>query len=342
MKKSKLLMVLILLFLVIISPLAAKGETETAKGKVAKVKIQHVVSLENPWHKASVAMADFLNASDFFQADVFGSGVLSQNNWAVMFDQTQTGSNEIAVESATALSSIVDEVFAINLPFMFEDQDHLDRWFNSGSKTLEKWLQKFEAKNLKVLTIVSKPFRQCINNVRIIREPKDLRGLKFRIPDSQLYYTVWEAMGAHPVALAASEMYSGIQLGAINGQENSTPNVYDFKTHEVAKYMTLWNYMGDASILVMNLDIYNSLNDEQKQILSEGAQIFAEVNKQADLEYSVFAKSEMEKVGTVFYEMPQNEREVFASLMTPVYKEFEEKVGAEDWNTFVKEVNATR
>lgn len=342
MKKMQILMVLVLATFLFTLPLAAQGTVEKRKEEIVKLKIQHVVSLNNPWQKGSVAMAERLNSSGLFNAEVFGGGVLSQNSWSVMFEQTQTGSNEIAVESATALSAIVDEVFAVNLPFMFMNQDHLDKWLNSDSKILEKWLGKFEAKNLKVLAIVSKPFRQCINNVRIIKSPSDLKGLKFRIPDSKLYYTVWNAIGAQPVALAGSEMYSAIQLGTINGQENSIPNVYDFKTYEVAKYMTLWYYMGDASILVINLDIWNSLSDQQKKVMEEAADIFASVNKQADLDYAKLARSEMEKAGTIFYEMPQNEREAFAALMGPVYKEFEAKVGTADWNAFVKEVNALK
>ena len=317
------------------------AQTETAAEPVSLV-IQHCVSDSNPWQKGALAMESELEATGMFNVDVYANGALCQNDWNVLFDQTMTGSCDIAIESATSLSSLVPEMFCCNLPFMFENQDHLDTWLNSGSELLASWEQKFESMNLKVLVVVSKPFRQMINNKRVIHTPEDVKGLTMRIPDSAAYYTVWEAMGAKPVALAGSEMYSAIQLGTIDGQENSIGNVYDFKTYEVAQYFTIWNYMGDASIVVCNLDKWNAMTQEQQDALLAAASTFATVDKDADVSYQEEAYNAMVDYGTTFYEMTAEEKTAFSDLMGFVYEGFKSTIGEENWNTFVAEVDACR
>jgi len=321
---------------------AETQEQEAPAGDVMSITIQHCVSESNPWQQGALAMEKEMEESGLFDVSVYANGALCQNDWNVLFDQTMTGSCDVAIESATALSALVPEMFACNLPFMFEGQDHLDAWLNSDSEVLSSWEKKFEDKNLKVLVIVSKPFRQMINNKRVIHTPEDVNGLTMRIPDSAAYYTVWEALGAKPVALAGSEMYSAIQLGTIDGQENSIGNVYDFKTYEVAEYFTIWNYMGDASIMVCNLDKWNSMTEEQQTTIMNAAATFASVDKAADVEYQDEAYNAMVEYGTTFYEMTQDEREVFAGMMDPVYDEFKGTVGEDTWNTFVEEVDACR
>jgi len=320
------------------SEAAVEGES---LGNGEKVMIQHVVSLENPWHKGSEKMVEILKNAGF-DAEVFGNGVLCQNDWKLMFEQTQSGSNDIAIESATSLTSIVPEVFAINLPFVFNDQDHLDRWLQSDSQIISQWQEKFAEKNLIILAMCSKPFRQLINNQKIIKTPDDIKGLKFRVPDTPTFVKVFESMGAKPVALAGSEIYSAIQLGTVVGQDNSVPNVYDFKTHEVAKYMTIWNYMGDASIVVMNKQKYDALSPEQQELLREAGREFVKVNLEADKEYYDYAWSEMEKSGVEFYVMPPEEKEPFANLMGPVYADFAATIGQENWEILMQEIAAVK
>jgi tripartite ATP-independent transporter DctP family solute receptor len=319
---------------------SASGSRESL-GKGQKIIIQHVVSLANPWQKGAEKLAGTLNAEGF-AAEVFGNGVLSQNDWKLMFEQTQSGANDIAIESVTSLTSIVPEIFAINLPFFFQDQDHLDRFLQSDSKIISQWEQKFEEKNLVILAMCSKPFRQIINNKLIIKKPADIAGLKFRVPDTPTFVKVFETMGAKPVALPGGEIYSAIQLGTVVGQDNSVPNVYDFKTHEVAKYMTLWNYMGDGSVVVMNKKKWDALSSEQQQLFKKAGQEFVTVNLAADKEYYNYAMDEMRKSGVEFYNMPDNERKAFADLMGPVYQDFAATIGQQNWETLIAEVNALK
>ena len=277
-----------------------------------------------------------------FNVEVFGNGVLNQKNWKIMFEQTQAGSNTIAIESVTALGSIVNELSALNLPFMFDDVAHMSRFIDSNPPVLQKWLKKFEEKNLVVLAVAPRPFRQLINSKLLIKTPKDIEGLKFRVPQNPLFVKVFEAMGAKPVPMSSGEIYSAIQLGTVVGEDNSVPVVYDFKTHEVAKFMTIWNYMGDASLVVMNKTQWDKLTDTEKALFKKAAKLWTDINIKEDTEYTVIARQNMEKAGVKFYDMNADEKKAFADRMGPVYADFEKVTGAEDFKAFREALAKTR
>lgn len=305
-----------------------------------KISVSHTASLESPWNKGAVAMADMINkeGKGKFKVDVFGNGVLNQKNWRVMFEQTQAGSNSIAIESVTALASIVQELGGINLPFMFQDVDHLNRFLQANPAILQKWTKKFEEKNLVVMAIAPRLFRQLINNVRLVKTPEDIKGLKFRVPQNPMFVKIFEAMGAKPVPLSSGEIYSSIQLGTVVGEDNSVPVVYDFKTHEVAKNMTIWNYIGDASLVVINKTVWDKLTPEDQALFKKAGQEWVNVNLKEDASYSVTARTNMEKAGVKFYDMDDAGKQAFAKLMTPVYADFEKLVGAADWKSYQDEI----
>lgn len=307
---------------------------------LVKVSVSHTSSLESPWQKGAIVMADTINkeAKGKFKVDVFGNGVLNQKNWRVMFEQTQAGSNTIAIESVTALASIVPELGGINLPFMFQDFDHLDRFLQANPAVLQKWLKKFEEKNLVVMAIAPRPFRQLINKTKLVKAPEDISGMKFRVPQNPMFVKVFESMGAKPVPMSSGEIYSAIQLGTVVGEDNSTPVVYDFKTHEVAKYMTIWNYMADASLVVINKTVWDKLTPEEQTLFRKAGQEWVKVNIKEDTTYQVTARTNMEKAGVKFYDMNDAEKLPFAKMMGPVYADFEKVVGAGDWKAYQDDI----
>jgi len=207
---------------------------------------------------------------------------------------------------------------------------------------LDKWLKKFEEKNLVVLAIAPRPFRQLINKTKLVKTPADIEGMKFRVPQNPMFVKVFESMGAKPVPMSSGEIYTAIQLGTVVGEDNSTPVVYDFKTHEVAKFMTIWNYMADASLVVINKDFWNKLSADEKALFKKAGQEWVKVNINEDTTYSVKARNNMEKAGVKFYDMDDAGKQAFAKMMGPVYADFEKVVGAADWKSYQEEIVKTR
>ena len=323
------------------------GTAPAAKPAAAAVKIavSHNSSLESPWQKASVKFADVVNtkSNGAIKVDVFGNGVLFQRNWQVLLEMCQSGATQIGIESVTALGSKVEELSLLSLPFLFTDVPHVVRFLDSNPAIWNKWITDgFAKQNLVVLSISPRPFRQINNNKRLIKTPADIKDLKFRVPANNFFVRVFESIGAKPVPLPSGEIYTAIQLGTVVGEDNSISVQYDFKTHEVAKNFTIWNYIADGSVMFMNKPAYDALSADQKALLAEAGKEWARVNVAEDDALVVKAKVEMEKAGVKFYTMTEAEKDPFKKLLKPVYDEYAAKVGPDAYKQFMDAVEKTR
>lgn len=342
--------IILIALIVVLSGISFAGgskEQQAADKPAAaqKIAVSHNGSLESPWQKASLKFAEIVNSKSNgrFNVEVFGNGVLFQRNWQVLLEIVQSGATQIGIESVTALGSKVPEISALGLPFLFSDIDHVIRFLDSGAPIWDKWLYEgFESKNLVVLSICPRPFRQLNNNKRIIKTPEDIKGLKFRVPSSTMFVKIFEAMGAKPVPLPSGEIYTAIQLGTVVGEDNSISVQYDFKTHEVAKNFTIWNYIADASIMFMNKEAYYKLSDADKNMFKEAGREWASANVKEDQAQLIKARAEMEKAGVKFYEMTEAEKAPFKELMKPVYEDFAKQVGPDNFKAFMDAVEKTR
>lgn len=324
--------------------LFAGGAKEKPKEAI-KVAISHNGSLESPWQKASLKFAEIVNAKTGgrYKVEVFGNGVLFQRNWRIMLEMTQAGSSQIGIESITALASIVPEIGVVSLPFLFQDTEHLIRFFELNPPVWNKWLYEgFEKQNIPVLAITPRPFRQLNNNKRLVKTPEDIKDLRFRVPQVPLFVKIFEALGAKPVPLPSGEIYTAIQLGTVVGEDNSIPVQYDFKTHEVAKNFTVWNYIADGSILFINKEFWGKVSDADKAVFKEAAKAWAETNVKEDNEYTKVARQNMEKAGVVFYEMSDAEKAPFRKLVEPVYADMAKQVGEQNFKAFLEAVERAK
>jgi TRAP-type transport system periplasmic protein len=309
-----------------------------------KISLSHSSSAESPWEKASLKFAEIINneSKGKFKVSTFPNGVLVQKNWQIMLEMTQAGSNQIGIESVTALASIVPEMANIQIPFLFADDAHITKFLDTNPAILQKWLKKYEEKKLVVLTVAPRKFRQLINNKRIVKTPKDIEGLKFRVPNNPMFVEIFTLLGAKPVPMSSGEIYSAIQLGTVVGEDNSIPVVYDFKTHEVAKNMTVWNYIADGSMIVINKQLWDSFPAADKALFKKAAKEWFKINVAEDELYQAKAMVDMKKAGTVFYTMSDAEKTPFKKMIQPLYKKAEEKLGKADYAAFLKAVDATK
>ncbi len=317
----------------------------TAQAGQYKLALNHCTSLESPWHKASVAFADYINEriGDRYKIEVYGNGALVQANWKVMFEMTQSGAAHLGIEATATLSSLVDEVGALNLPFLFDDKEHVQRFVDARCPSWVKWFYNaLEEQNLVVLAETPRNFRQLSNNRHTIRTPEDIAGLRFRVPGSALFIDIFEALGAKPVPLPGGEIYTGIQLGTVVGQDNSITNQYDFKTYEVAKYFTVWNYVADTSALFMNKELWDTISPEDQAVFQEASKLWTEVNVQEDLKQMEVAMENMTKAGCEFYYMTAEEKVPFKKMLEPVYAKFAASVDENDMKVYLDYIEKTR
>jgi len=178
---------------------------------------------------------------------------------------------------AANFEGINAEVNVALLPFLFTSLDNArNAWGGDfGAQFAEKLI---EPMGFKVLSIWESGYRHMTNNTRPLEKPEDLKGIKFRTNENSMKVAMYDALDASIVIMAFSDVYTGLQNGTIDGQENPLSNIYSSSLQDVQKYLSLTGHMYDAAPFVCNMDWFNSLPTEYQEILMEEAKNAREVD----------------------------------------------------------------
>ena len=326
------------------TPGEKEGEGKGEEGSPVDISIAHNSTDVSPWEKGVQAGIKHLKeASDGkFNATSYPGGTLFQGNWEILLEMTQTNSIQIGVEAISALSSLNGDANFLCLPFMFQDNTHVDRFLNSGNKTWDNIISSFEDEDIIILGVAPRPMRQISNNLRPVNKLEDLKGLILRSPANNTIIATMEALGIKAVPLSSGEIYSSIQLGTVNGEDNSLAQQYDAKTYEVIDHFTILNYIADGSAMFMSKEAWDACTKEEQAMFMEMGKMFANTTYAEDEAYFEVAKEAVTKSGVKITEMSNEEKERCAEACSSVYDEFKKNFPEEKWNDVMSAVESTK
>jgi len=214
-----------------------------------------------------------------------------------------------------------------DLPFLFDDMAAVDR-FQKGPAGQEL-LSSMEDKGITGLGYWHNGLKQLSANKKLL-EPKDARGLKFRVQASAVLEEQFKAVRANPRKMSFAEVYQGLQTGVVNGAENPYSNIYSQKMHEVQKYITESNHGLLDYMVITNTKFWNELPEHvSKELRAIMDEVTVEVNKHAH-ELNMRDKQSILDAGkTEILYLTKEQREMWREAMRPVWKKFEAEIGAE-------------
>lgn len=214
-----------------------------------------------------------------------------------------------------------------DLPFLFDDMAAVDR-FQKGPAGQEL-LSTMEDKGITGLGYWHNGLKQLSANKKLL-EPKDARGLKFRVQASAVLEEQFKAVRANPRKMSFAEVYQGLQTGVVNGAENPYSNIYSQKMHEVQKYITESNHGLLDYMVITNTKFWNELPEHvSKELRAIMDEVTVEVNKHAN-ELNMRDKQSILDAGkTEILYLTKEQREMWREAMRPVWKKFEAEIGAE-------------
>ena len=214
-------------------------------------------------------------------------------------------------------------LYGINLPFLFKNFAHADRVLKGP---VGDYLASFcEDHGLKLVGWSFTGFRQITNNVRPIRKPEDLKGLKIRTPPNENYIRSMKAFGASPTPIPYSEVYMACKTGVVDGQENPFVNIYSEKFYEVQKYITVVNYVCGQGPFFFGLKWFKSLPAEDQTILANAAKICTEYTNVLTIASNDKYLQLLKKEGMQVHTLTDEERAEFVKMVGPVYDYFIQK-----------------
>ena len=237
------------------------------------------------------------------------------------------GDVQIIAPSLAKFEHYSKPIQIFDLPFLFDDMAAVDRFQKSPAG--QSLLTSMKDKNITGLAYWHNGLKQLSAN-KPLREPKDARGLKFRVQASAVLEEQFKAVRANPRKMSFAEVYQGLQTGVVNGAENPYSNIYSQKMHEVQKYITESNHGLLDYMVIANSTFWDGLpedvRNELKQIMAE---VTVEVNRQADALNEGDKQRILAAGNTEIITLSAEQRAQWRNAMQPVWKKFEGEIGAE-------------
>ncbi|WP_029089523.1 DctP family TRAP transporter solute-binding subunit [Brevibacterium album] len=245
---------------------------------------------------------------------------LSGGDPAAGVEMLADGGKAFSYNSPIIYSGIDPRFGAITAPFLYENIEEADAVL--AGTGAEAYDQLTEEMGIEFLGFGESGFRQLTTADREVTAPEDLDGLKFRVAGSALFLDIYREMGADPVSMNWAEVFTSLQNGTIDGQENPIDIIHSSSLSEVQSHLTLWNYVYDPLILGMNKGMFDELSEEDQQIVTEAAAEANEFQVQANRDKADEQLAELQETMQVV-ELNPEQREVFRSAMEPVYEKYE-------------------
>jgi len=184
-----------------------------------------------------------------------------------MIEGMLMGQQEMFVGSST--TSWVPETAVTDMPFLYRDYDHAYSCFDGF--LFDELGSRFEENGLALLGYVAIGWRNISNNVKPINSVDDLKGMKIRVPDMELYSTTFNAMGATTVTVSLNELYMALQQKVADGQDNPASTFWAQSFQEVQKYVTLTHHMLGTNFVLMNDKWLKNLDEADQDLIKDAA-----------------------------------------------------------------------
>jgi tripartite ATP-independent transporter DctP family solute receptor len=242
-------------------------------------------------------------------------------------EAVRLGTLEMTGPSSSPLTGMCPELMVFDLPFLFANEKVAYTVLDGPAG--RRILNKLQKQGLKALAYWENGFRHVTNNVREIKSPADLKGLKIRTMENPIHLAAWRILGANPTPMPFSEVFTAMQQKTIDGQENPIPTIYAQKFNEVQKYCTLTGHVYTPHILLMGKKLWDKLSKADQKIFQKAANIARDHVRAVSAKMNQEQIGLLRKAGMKVTELTPAQLKVFQTAVQPVYDQFSAKIGVE-------------
>ena len=311
MKKAKLVLLVMALVPVLVAYGGGSKDAPAAKaadktytivvgesGSELTANAQGEIAFKNYVEKASNGK---IQVELYFNAQLGGDREL--------LESTQIGQVTMMATGLTQHTNFVPELTAMDSPFLYETEQQVYNLFED--KEFSAMINKLYAnKGYHFVGMYFQGFRTLTSN-RQIRSVADMRNMNIRVIQAPTPIAVWKALGTNPTPLAFPEVYTALQQGLVEAQENPFELIYSQKFYEQQKYIIDTNHQIQPILMVMNLDFYKGLSDDARKIVDDGfKECFKAIRNYIDTNMAMFVKT-MKDAGCTFIELTPQARAEF-------------------------------
>ncbi|MDA3920371.1 MAG: TRAP transporter substrate-binding protein [Salinisphaera sp.] len=252
-----------------------------------------------------------------------------------MFQALQLGTLDAGVITGALIGNFVPAFQLNDLPFLYASTAQAHKVLDGPVG--QALMAKLKSKGIVGVGFAEAGFRNVINNVRPIRTPSDLHGIKLRVQPTDLFIASFRALGANAVPIAWSDAYTAVQQGTVDGLEIPLPVIYANKYAEVTKYLSLTRHAYNALGLLMSAQTFNGLSAKQQAIVQKAAHIAIRKQRAEVEKNNAEILTKLEQAGMKVNKV--KDIKVFRAKVNPVYKQYRTKIGPKLVDLTLKEVS---
>ena len=295
------------------------------RGEVV-LKFSHNQSTLTIPHQAAVLFKQLVEerTQGYYDVQIFPAQQLGGLRDQV--EQTMLGTIEVTQQPAAILSLFVSKVMVLDFPFLWPQQEEV-MWQILDGPLGQELLQALEAKHLKGVDIWSSGFKHVTTSTKPIRTLADFAGLKMRVIPSQLLSAQYEAWGASPTPVDFKELYTALEQGLVDGQENPAGTILDMRLYEVQKYLTESRHGFLHYLIVFHKPWFDAQAPAHQAILVQAMREAGQWQRRATRDRDAEAMQRIKEAGVQVQTLTVEAREQLRQRSLQVHAQFAARVG---------------
>ena len=255
-----------------------------------------------------------------YKVQTFYDGSLGGERESI--EAVQLGTLDLTLTSSGPIPNFVPEAKILDVPFLFRDKPHARAVLDGPIG--QQMLTKFNAKGFTALAWAENGFRHMTNNKRAVNTPDDLKGLKMRTMENPVHIAAYKGLGIITTPMAFPEVFTALQQGTVDGQENPLSVIMASKFDQVQKHLSLTGHVYSPCIFLMNKGLFDKLSAADKTAFVEAAKEGAKANRARVDSDDAKGVAELRSKGMSVIEVDKSK---FVAALTPVNAEFEKQFG---------------
>lgn len=307
-------------------PAATTSAPAAAADEKFVIKLAHVEPEDRSTHEACVEFKDYVEkeSNGSVTVEIYPNGQLGGDRQ--MIESVALNTIQMTIPATSVLTTYSPKFGILDMPFVWNDENAAFAGLDGEvGQTLDAFLP---AVGLKNLGYGYNGARHISNNVKPINEPSDLKGIKMRVMESPVFIDLFNTLGANATPMSFGEVFTGLQQGTVDAQENSASLVYSMKFNEVQKYYSTTGHVQGILAFIINDDFFNGLSANQQKIVQEGARTYlVEGQRQKEVDDTAKFMKMLADGGMIINEVSPENHAKFVETLKPMYVKYSEKIG---------------
>jgi len=302
---------------------AAFAAPVLAQSKPQQMRLSSAIGVNSHYGAGVIAFVDEIKrlTNGRYEILPFHAGALGGERETI--EAVQMGTQELVITSSGPVPNFVPETRILDVPFLFRDYDHAHAVLDGPIG--QDLLAKFDSKGIKALSWCDNGFRHMTNNRRAVTQPADLKGLKMRTMENPVHIQAYKEFGIIPTPMAFTEVFTALQQGTVDGQENPLSVIWASKYEQVQKYMSLTGHVFSPCLLLMNKQAFDKLSPEDQQNFMTAAKAARDANRARVAQDEREAVDALRKGGMEV--LTEVDKAAYQAVLAEAYKDFAKQFG---------------